>query len=398
MKIKVFDSEGNFRREIIVKKDIVPKENIEDVTSKVVRPKIVKNEDICGGKFCDTRQRIGRSNRFVCKHNSVQGLYPDVAAEWNYDKNEKGPDSYTAKTTTKVWWICSYGHEWEARIDHRTNGSGCPCCSGRVACKENNLSISSPELASEWNYERNSKGPEHYKIASNVKVWWKCKKGHEWKAAINNRSGIYNNGCPYCFGRLPTKDNNLAVSNPKLILQWNYDKNDKRPEEYTPRTPQKVWWICEFGHEWYTSICTRNRPYSECIICANRNYSKMAIEWLEDIMQNENIHIQHAENGGEYLIEELSIRIDGYCKETNTVYEFHGDFWHGNPDVYPDQEMANRVNGKTYGFLYSKTVSKINSIKALGYNVVEMWENDYLKRGSTTLENTLTIQPSLLDN
>ena len=47
--------------------------------------------------------------------------------------------------------------------------------------KESSLLFSSPEIAKEWNYERNGNlKPEHFAANSNKKVWWKCSKGHEW--------------------------------------------------------------------------------------------------------------------------------------------------------------------------------------------------------------------------
>ena len=54
------------------------------------------------------------------------------------------------------------------------------------------------------------------------------------------------------------------------------------------------------------------------------------MQWLEHIMRTENIHIRHAEHSvhGEKRIENFSI--DGYCEETNTVYEFLGCYHHGH--------------------------------------------------------------------
>lgn len=62
---------------------------------------------------------------------------------------------------------------------------------------EKSLSFLNSELASEWNYEKNGAlKPENFRITSNVKVWWKCKEGHEWQALISNRSN--GTGCPEC--------------------------------------------------------------------------------------------------------------------------------------------------------------------------------------------------------
>ena len=54
------------------------------------------------------------------------------------------------------------------------------------------------------------------------------------------------------------------------------------------------------------------------------NHSKCSIVWLEWIMQKENKTIQHALNGGEYRIPGTKFHVDGYCKETNEVFEFLG--------------------------------------------------------------------------
>ena len=50
-------------------------------------------------------------------------------------------------------------------------------------------------------------------------------------------------------------------------------------------------------------------------------------------MKRDNIYIQHAINDKEYLIEGTRYHADGFCKDTNTIYEFHGDYWHGNPKL-----------------------------------------------------------------
>jgi G:T-mismatch repair DNA endonuclease (very short patch repair protein) len=66
--------------------------------------------------------------------------------------------------------------------------------------------------------------------------------------------------------------------------------------------------------------------------------------------------------------------VDGYCRETNTVYEYHGDYWHGNPrkykqtDIHPHRKV-------TYGELYRRTLRRDRKIKSLGYNLMVKWES-----------------------
>ena len=61
-------------------------------------------------------------------------------------------------------------------------GYGCPQCAGVTASSEYNIGRSWPDLASEWNYNRNKIKPEDHTPNSGKKVWWRCALGHEWKA------------------------------------------------------------------------------------------------------------------------------------------------------------------------------------------------------------------------
>ena len=81
-----------------------------------------------------------------------------------------------------------------------------------------------------------------------------------------------------------------------------------------------------------------------------------------------------------YPIKDRNFRVDAYDPETNTIYEFLGDFWHGNPEVY-DFNDFNRSNKTKFQDLYGQTFDRLNFIKSLGYNVKYIWENDFLKSG-----------------
>jgi hypothetical protein len=78
----------------------------------------------------------------------------------------------------------------------------------------------------------------------------------------------------------------------------------------------------------------------------------------------------------EWKIPNTRFRADGYCEATNTIYEFHGDYWHGNPSIYQPDEI-NEVVGKSMGELYLKTLDRESLIKSLGYNLVVVWEHDF---------------------
>jgi len=203
-------------------------------------------------------------------------LYPNVAREWHPTKNgQLTPFEVTPGSNKKVWWKCDKGHEWEAVVHSRTSGSGCPYCSGRRVGEDNNLAVKYPEIAKEWHPTKNEElTPDQVTQSSNRRVWWQCNQGHEWIVRIANRTGKGGTGCPYCAGKYPTKDYNLAVKIPNLIKQWHPTKNkDLTPFDVTPGSHKKVWWKCKQGHEWQAQIKSRTNG-SGCPYCSGNLPSK----------------------------------------------------------------------------------------------------------------------------
>ena len=60
------------------------------------------------------------------------------------------------------------------------------------------------------------------------------------------------------------------------------------------------------------------------------NYSVNQILWMEYEINKSGHYIHHARNEGEQQITLLT----GSCLATNTVYQFHGCFYHGCPEHY----------------------------------------------------------------
>jgi len=111
-----------------------------------------------------------------------------------------------------------------------------------------------------------------------------------------------------------------------------------------------------------------------------RNYSRKSLGWLRHIEKRDGVKIKHAEQGGELRVELGSGRyylLDGFCAETNTAYEFHGDVWHGNPDVYSDEERPHPHSKLTARELYERTIEKERVLSDIGFNVVSIWEKDW---------------------
>jgi len=125
------------------------------------------------------------------------------------------------------------------------------------------------------------------------------------------------------------------------------------------------------------------RPYKHlqgqgCYHCKYKNFSNISIQWLRYCEIKYNCKIQDATNLGEFKIPSTNYRADGYCKEKNLIFEFYGDFYHGNPELF-DPSDINPVNLKSYEELYINTIERENKIKSLGYNLISIWENDWEK-------------------
>ena len=127
-------------------------------------------------------------------------------------------------------------------------------------------------------------------------------------------------------------------------------------------------------HGEFSQRLDHHRSGHGCVKCVT-NYSRAQIEWLNYIAVS-GTPVQHALNGGEYQVPGMCGLVDGYDPKTNTVYEFQGDFWHGNPRRFKPDDINTR-NGCTFGFLFERTQAKNTRIRDLGYNVVEMWEIDW---------------------
>ena len=139
------------------------------------------------------------SGNLVSDANCLSTNRPEIAREWDLDKNELTPFDVTVYSNKSVWWECSEGHSWRAKIGDRSRGYGCPFCSGRLVSDANRLSLIRPDIASEWASDKNELTPFNVTVSSGKKVWWRCSDGHSWQATVDSRSR--GNGCPKCATR-----------------------------------------------------------------------------------------------------------------------------------------------------------------------------------------------------
>ena len=187
--------------------------------------------------------------------NDLATTNPELAAQadgWN-------PKSVVTNSGKKVKWKCSHGHTWNATIDSRSGGTGCPVCVNRVTSAGfNDLATTNPELAAQadgWD-------PSTVVAFSNKKVNWKCSSGHTWNAQISSRSS--GNGCPICSGKKVLAGfNDLATTNPELAAQadgWD-------PTSLSAFSNMRVHWRCPLAHKWKATVGDRSSGKG-CPVCS----------------------------------------------------------------------------------------------------------------------------------
>lgn len=144
-------------------------------------------------------------------------IYDDkrLMKEWDFINNiDLDPQKLSDKSNKEAYWICELGHKYKTRIIHRTEGHGCPFCSGRKVlpgfndletwCKNNNIKLD------KWDYKKNSLKPSECSRTSSKVVWWKCNIcGYEYQNKIvNEMTNLY---CPRCNKRNRTSFPEQAI-------------------------------------------------------------------------------------------------------------------------------------------------------------------------------------------
>lgn len=114
-----------------------------------------------------------------------------------------------------------------------------------------------PHLIAEWDALKNAPHTlDEFTLCSPVLAWWRCVRGHRWKASITNRVGLNRtrgSNCPYCAHRLPGPHRRkngrgkitLASLNPALRPHWHQENNyPLQFDRITIGMDAHLWWHC----------------------------------------------------------------------------------------------------------------------------------------------------------
>ncbi len=188
-------------------------------------------------------------------------LAEQLQKQWHEKLNQHlGNVLIKPHSNCKVWWSCDQcpkglPHVWEAYVHNRTQGTGCPFCSGTAVCQHNTLATKAPHVALFWDATKNHPlSPDQVTVSSNMRAHWKCSAClHEWQAPVSDKARG-KSGCPKCahahaskMAGTRQKHPTFAIAKHALLEQWDHDRNRGNgnfPDNTTLCSGKLIWWKC----------------------------------------------------------------------------------------------------------------------------------------------------------
>ncbi len=129
---------------------------------------------------------------------------------------------------------------------------------------------------------------------------------------------------------------------------------------------KKIEIICPIHGSFWMRATNHIHGKQGCRSC-NMPKSKKCNKWLDAL----NIPMDWREK--RLVIDGQTIIVDAFDAESRTVYEFWGDYWHGNPAKYSPEDINPHMK-VSYGDLFDRTMKKRELICGT-YALVETWES-----------------------
>jgi Zn ribbon nucleic-acid-binding protein len=319
---------------------------------------INESNSIYNDKYIDGK--IIFKDKFIGKANIIHNN------KYIYDK------IILKNSETKIIIICKEHGEFLLKPTRHLMGHGCQKC----AMKNNGLRLRKTKedfikKAIETHGNKYNYDEIDYK-GNKVKIKIKCNEPNHGTFIQMPIKHLQGHGCSVCAlikNKMANRKTTEEFINEANIVHNN--KYDYTNVEYVnSTTPVNI--ICK-SHGIFKQSPAHHLKSQNCPKCKNIQYSKISIVCLNFLASYYKINIQHAENDGEYKIPHTRYKADGYTKEINTIWEFHGRFTHGSPKHY-NLNDTNKLCNKTYKELYEKTLKKEKIIRDLGYKLIVIWD------------------------
>ena len=147
----------------------------------------------------------------------------------------------------------------------------------------------------------------------------------------------------------------------------------------------------------HTKTCSRGQTKFDCpgnrifapesafekAFYPNSSFGIKAVCWMEYEAKQRGIYIHHQRCGHGWGRSILGYKVDGYCPESKTIFEYNGCHWHGCPNCFTSLEKRAEVVGKarnghkiTREDAYQNTLRRTDFLRRNGYTVIERWKHE----------------------
>ena len=287
------------------------------------------------------------NNEFILECKAIHG-----------DQYDYSQTAYT-KVSKPVNIICRIHGPFTQNADMHRRGNGCPKCAGRHKTIEDIINMSKEIHGDKYDYSKVS----HSSTQNKIEII--CLSHGSFFQTIPNHINK-KQGCKKCA--LARAYTTTTKTRNQFLIEANAlhgDRYDYSNVNYI-NGDTKVEIICRVHGSFFQSGQSHvgGRGCRRC----NIGKSKVEKEWL-DYLQIENRQVT-------LTFPNQKCIVDGYDYATRTVYEFYGDYWHGNPNTMkPDK--VNVFTGETMAELYRKTLDREQLLRSSGYTIVSIWEADW---------------------
>jgi len=269
------------------------------------------------------------------------------------------------KNNQKVVATCIYHGDFLTLPGTLLKGAGCiKCCGSEKKSNASFIDKSNKIHNNKYTYSNCNY------INNNTKVIITCPVHGDFEQLPTNH---YKYGCITCSGKFKkTTQEFIDEANVIHNNKYNYSKVTYN------NAFSKIQVICTDHGPWKTDP-SNHLAGKGCPKCSRR-VSKGETKWLDKLgINNRNVYLN---------IDNKKFFVDGFDPNTNTIYEFYGDYWHGNPDIY-DLNAINKATKTTFRYLYNKTLRKESLLKKAGYNIISIWESNWNAQDKNDKNNTI---------
>lgn len=298
----------------------------------------------------------------MANQKKLQEAFIQKARIIHNDKYDYSEVIYHNRNSYIVIKCNTCGLVFSQRAGKHLIGRGCRKCARNLPRDTNSFIIAAKEVhGDKYNYSE-----VDYKNA-NTTIIIKCNTCFVKFDRTPSRH-LVGYGCKLCSNTARSMGISKFIEKAKTIHGDRYDYS----ESIYIRCGIKIKIFCNRCHGYFIQEPRVHLSGKGCFACGLSNtISRVETKWLDSLNIPLELRNYKIKQSGE------SFNVDGFDPETNTVYEFYGDYWHGNPQKFAPNEI-NPSNKKSFGQLHRATILKEEKLKQLGFKIISMWEYDFV--------------------